>query len=90
MESSDMDNSDDEEVDHENYKGAFYNIEEENKCVDPIYGAHFLFDDMVRRLNFIKVQRDRDIAKELRTQGNKPQSKCENNPSIITQMYMLM
>jgi len=59
-----LDNSDSDEIDYENYKGIFC---EENgdveKYIDPKTGAHFHFDDICKKLkNLIAFSDKRTIA----------------------------
>lgn len=41
----------DEDVDHENYKGIYFEEEPGQKFQDPVTGAHFEFQSMCQILN---------------------------------------
>ena len=49
--------SDDEAIDHNNYKGIYINDEPGQKFTDPETGAHFEFEDMCNRLIDIEKER---------------------------------
>ena len=38
--------SDSDEIDHENYKGQYFNDDPGSKLQDPLTGAHFDFNDI--------------------------------------------
>lgn len=40
-----------------NYKGIYFNDDENQKYTCPITGAHFEFTDMCRRIKFIQAKR---------------------------------
>ncbi|CAI2363244.1 unnamed protein product [Moneuplotes crassus] len=50
--------SDEEEIDHNNYKGIYAGDEPGQKFTDPITGAHFEFDDMCSRLERVEADRN--------------------------------
>ena len=54
----DISSNGEEKVDVDNYKGIFYNTDQENKIKDEATGAHFLFKDMCNRLLRIAKQRE--------------------------------
>jgi len=54
-----------EDIDPENYKGIFYNVDQENKYQDTTTGAHFRFKDMCNILQEIKRKRDREEERNI-------------------------
>jgi hypothetical protein len=78
MDYSDSEGSESEDdIDPENYKGIFYNMEQENKYQDPVSGAHFKYQDMYTLLSDIKLKRDKEDAIYAKQRQSK--SKCEDH-----------
>lgn len=42
--------SDSDHIDHNNYKGIYFEDDPGGKWQDPVSGAHFRYDDMIKRL----------------------------------------
>ena len=83
MDYSESQTSDADNIDPENYKGIFYNIDTDNKYQDPNNGAHFKFQDMCAILSEIKQERDKQEKPMPSRQITKEQFKSqEQKPSI--------
>ena len=52
--------SEEEELDLANYKGVFYDDDPTTKYTDPETGAHFDFEDVSERLNYVKLYREQE------------------------------
>jgi hypothetical protein len=91
MDYSESQTSDADDIDPENYKGIFYNVDTDNKYQDPDTGAHFKFADMCAILSEIKQERDKrakpipskQLTKEqLKSQDQKAPAKNAATESI--------
>ena len=51
---------DNDDIDPENYKGIFYNVDQDSKYQDTTTGAHFRFKDMCTILQELKRKRDKE------------------------------
>ena len=74
------DQSDDDHINPDNYKGLFYEQEEE-KYQDPITGAHFHYQVLVQILTNLKKIRDIQQSKALRITFRNPSGQAFSSMS---------
>ena len=83
MDYSESQTSDADDIDPENYKGIFYNVDTDNKYQDPDTGAHFKFADMCAILSEIKQERDKREKPTKSRQLAKEQYKSQDQKASI-------